>query len=492
MQTKLYIDGQFTEALNASTFDVINPADETVLARVSAASSSDVDLSVQAARNAFDHGNWRHTSGKERAEYLNAIAAAILAQKKEFARLETQNNGKPLPESEWDVDDTVECFKYYARLAAKLDLQNEEVITLDDPHFSAKSIKEPIGVAALIVPWNFPLLMAAWKMAPALAAGCTVVLKTSEVTPLTALKLAEVIDQVNLPAGVVNILSGFGNECGAPLSQHPDINKIAFTGSSKTGSQIMKAAADGIKPITLELGGKSPLIIFDDCDIDAAVEWAMFGVFWNKGEICSATSRILVQDGLYDAFIARFAQATATIKIGDGLDDGVKMGPLVNQAQYQKVMKYIECGVAQGATLLTGGKRPANCAHGYYLEPTIFVDVEVDTIIWKEEIFGPVVCVRRFSDEQQAIATANDSEFGLAAAVMSKDIARCDRVASALDAGIIWINCSQPTFIQAPWGGCKKSGIGRELGPWGLNNYLRTKQITTYITDQPWGWFLNQ
>lgn len=490
MQTKLYIDGRFTEALNGTTFDVINPADENVLASVCAASISDVDLSVQAARRAFDHGGWRHTSGKQRAGYLNAIAAGILSKRDEFALLETLNNGKPLPEAEWDIDDVIGCFKYYAELAEKLDEHNSDSILLDDPNFTSRATREPIGVAALIVPWNFPLLMAAWKIAPALAAGCTIVLKASEVTPLTALKLAEVIDQVKLPAGVVNILTGIGIDCGAPLASHPDIDKLAFTGSTTTGSQIMKAAAEGIKPVTLELGGKSPLIIFDDSDINAAVEWAMFGVFWNKGEICSATSRILVQDGLYDAFIKRLAEATAQIKIGNGLEEGVKMGPLVNQAQYQKVMKYIERGIEEGARLLVGGKRPSNYAHGYYLEPTVFVDVEVNTTIWREEIFGPVVCVRRFSTEEEAVAIANDSEFGLAAAIISEDLERCDRVAAALDAGIIWVNCSQPTFVQAPWGGCKKSGIGRELGPWGLNNYLRTKQITTYTTKQPWGWYL--
>jgi len=491
MQTKLYIDGRFTEALDGSTFDVINPANEKVIASVSAASAAEVDTSVLAARRAFEQDGWRDTTGKQRGEFLKEIANGIRLKRSDFARLETLNNGKPLPEAEWDVDDAIGCFEYYAQLAEELDEQHSDLITLDDANFTSHAVKEPIGVAAQIIPWNFPLLMAAWKIAPALAAGCTTVLKASEVTPLTALKLAEVINDANLPPGVVNILAGLGADCGAPLASHPKIDKLAFTGSVATGRQIMKTAAEGIKPITLELGGKSPLIIFDDSDVEAAVEWAMFGIFWNKGEICSATSRILVQDGIYDAFMARFIEASAQIKIGSPLEEGVKMGPLVNQAQYQKVMKYIECGVEEGARLVAGGKRPANLVEGYYLEPAIFVDVADDATIWREEVFGPVVCVRRFTTEKEAIVIANDSEFGLAAAVISNDLARCDRIAAALDAGIVWINCSQPTFTQAPWGGCKKSGIGRELGPWGLNSYLRTKQITRYCTDQPWGWFLS-
>jgi len=299
--------------------------------------------------------------------------------------------------------------------------------------------------------------MAAWKVAPALAAGCTMVLKPSELTPLT---------------------------------EHPGVDKLAFTGSVPTGSRVMMAAARDIKAVSLELGGKSPFVVFADADIEAAVEWIMFGIYWNQGQVCSATSRVLVEESLYPALLERLVAEAAKIRIGNGMEEGALLGPLVSKGQYDKVLAAIERGKAEGAIVAGGGRRPAGLKTGYFLEPTILTDMPDDSFVWREEIFGPVVCVKPFRDEAEAVRMANDSRFGLAAAVMSKDRTRCERVARAFRAGIVWINCSQPTFTEAPWGGYKQSGIGRELGHWGLSNYLEVKQITAYETKQPWGWYI--
>ncbi|MNP04025.1 Betaine aldehyde dehydrogenase [compost metagenome] len=286
------------------------------------------------------------------------------------------------------------------------------------------------------------------------------------------------------------MVTGVGSDAGAPLAEHPGIDKLAFTGSVPTGSRIMQAAARDIKNVSLELGGKSPFVIFADADVEAAVEWIMFGIFWNQGQVCSATSRVLVQRELYEPLLARLAEEARKVRIGNGLEEGVLLGPLVSQVQYDKVLEAIARGREEGAQLVCGGERPAGFDKGFYLQPTIFADVPEDSWIWQEEIFGPVVCVRPFDSEEEAVRSANDSRFGLAAAVMSRDIPRCERVARRLRAGIVWINCSQPTFTEAPWGGYKQSGIGRELGEWGLNNYLETKQITRYDSEQPWGWYI--
>ncbi|MYM64787.1 aldehyde dehydrogenase family protein [Pseudomaricurvus sp. HS19] len=490
MVKQLYINGEWRNAQSGHTFDVINPADESVIATVAAAQPEDVSAAVAAARQAFDEGPWPQLSGAERAHYLRGIANVIRQRLPEIARLEVADNGKPLPEAEWDIEDTAGTFDFYADLAEAMDQAEEEVVELPDDRFTSRVEKEPVGVVGAIIPWNFPMLMASWKVAPALAAGCTVVLKPSEVTPLTALILAEIADEVQLPAGVLNVITGTGPEAGAPLSDHPDVDKLAFTGSVATGSAVMQAAAKNIKAVSLELGGKSPFIIFDDASVDAAVEWILFGIFWNQGEVCSATSRVLVHENLYERLLARLLEETAKITIGPGLEPGVLLGPLVNRTQYEKVLAAIGRGVEEGATLLCGGKRPAAFAKGYYLEPTIFADVDESSWIWKEEIFGPVVCIKSFFDEAEAVRLANDSRFGLAAAVMSNDKARCQRVSRRLRAGIVWVNCSQPTFTQAPWGGFKQSGIGRELGRWGLESYREVKQITEYVSDEPWGWYL--
>lgn len=489
MRSGLFIDGKWVAPVKGGTFEIVNPATEEVIHKAAAASAEDVDIAVT-ARRAFDKDGWPKLSGRERARYLRAIADGIRARQGEIARLEVIDNGKPLPEADWDVADAAGCFDFYAGLAEQLDNDPEEPIALADARFTSKAVREPIGVAGAIIPWNYPLLMAAWKVAPALAAGCTVVLKPAEVTSLTALELAAVADEAGLPPGVLNIVTGAGSVAGQALIDHKAVDKLAFTGSGPVGSKIMAAAARDIKRVSLELGGKSPFVVFDDADIDEAVEWIMFGIFWNQGQVCSATSRVLVQERIYDRLLSRLIEETKKIMIGNGLEEGVLLGPLVSRRQYEQVLRAIEAAKAAGATIACGGKRPEGFDRGYYLEPTILTDVPLESDAWREEIFGPVLCIRPFSTEDEAIELANDSRFGLAAAVMSKDDVRAERVAAAFRAGIVWINCSQPTFTEAPWGGYKESGIGRELGRWGLENYLETKQITRFAAGEKWGWYI--
>ncbi|MCW0018916.1 aldehyde dehydrogenase family protein [Rhizobium sp. BT-226] len=490
MRSELYIDGQWVKPAKGGTCEVINPATEEVIHRIAAATAEDVDLAVKAARRAFDRDGWPKLTGSRRAGYLRAIADGIRARQAEIARLEVLDNGKPFPEADWDVADAAGCFDFYAGLAEQLDNNPEEAIALSDARFTSKAVREPIGVAGAIIPWNYPLLMAAWKVAPALAAGCTVVLKPAELTSLTALELAAVGDEAGLPAGVLNIVTGAGSIAGQAIIDHRQVDKLAFTGSGPVGSKIMAAAARDIKRVSLELGGKSPFVVFEDADIDKAVEWIMFGIFWNQGQVCSATSRVLVHEAIYGRLLERLVEETNRIKIGNGLDEGTLLGPLVSKRQYDQVVAAIEGARKAGATVACGGTRPEGFDKGFYLRPTVLTDVPLESDAWKEEIFGPVVCIRSFKTEEEAVELANDSRFGLAAAVMSKDDTRAERVAAAFRAGIVWINCSQPTFTEAPWGGYKESGIGRELGRWGLDNYLETKQITRFASEDPWGWYI--
>lgn len=489
MRDQLYINGQWVGPDLGGYLDIIDPATEQVLQRVAAGTEEDIDHAVRAARRAFE-GGWSQTTGAERGAWLDKLADELDNVQQDLALIEVRDNGKPLPEAQWDIGDAVACFRYYAGLARELDARQDQPLALPDERFRCRVRLEPVGVAGQIIPWNYPLLMAAWKVAPALAAGATVVLKPSELTPLTALELAAAADRIGLPAGVLNVVTGLGAEAGSALTLHAGVDKLAFTGSVPTGSKIMSAAAGDIKNISLELGGKSAFIVFDDADIDAAVEWILFGIFWNQGQVCSATSRLLVQENIAARLLERLVEETRKITIGPGLEEGVLLGPLVSRGQYEKVLGLVDQGKAGGARLLTGGKRPAHLPEGYFMTPAIFDEPALDSIVWREEIFGPVLCVKRFKTEQQALDMANASRFGLAAAVMSADPQRATRVANGLRAGIIWINCSQPTFVEAPWGGMKHSGIGRELGQWGLDNYLEVKQVTEYVGDQPWGWYI--
>ncbi len=483
-----YIGGEWSPGSGGGTFAVVNPSTEEVIAEVAAGNATDVDRAVQAASEA--QRDWGRSTGKERAVHLRAIAEAIRNRAADLARLEVQDNGKPLPEADWDIADAAGCFDFYAGLAEELDGRQGQTVTLPDERFNSKVYHDPIGVSGLIVPWNYPLLMAAWKVAPALAAGCATVLKPSELTPLTALQLGRICDEVGLPKGVLNIITGMGPHAGAPLSKHPLVRKLAFTGSVPTGAGVMAACAQDIKNVSLELGGKSPIIVFDDVAIEAAVEWILFGIFWNQGQVCSATSRLLVQEGIAPRLLERLAQEASAIKTGDGFEEGVKLGPLVSPGQLGKVEEAVARALSEGARALCGAKRPAGLERGYFYEPTVLVDLPDQSAAWNDEIFGPVLAVRTFKTEEQAVAMANDSAYGLAAAVMSEDLERAERVARAMEAGIVWINCSQPTFTEAPWGGMKASGIGRELGHWGLSNYLETKQVTSFHGKEPWGWYL--
>ena len=488
MQSKLFIDGQWQDSRGGGLLDVINPATEQVFHQCVAGNAADIDAAVAAAKAAMA-GPWRKTTGRDRAKTLRAIGEGIERDKQLLAEIEVRDNGKPLAEALGDIGDAAYCFNLYASYAEELDGRQNAAIEVPDARFDCRLRTMPIGVAGLIVPWNYPLLMAAWKVAPAIAAGCAMVLKPSEFTPLTALELARIAHEAGLPRGVLNVVTGLGRDTGARLATHPDVRKLAFTGSVATGISVATAAAQDVKSVSLELGGKSPIVVFDDADVEQAVEWVMFGIFWNQGQVCSATSRMIVQDAIAPKLIDRLAAEAKKITIGDGMTAGTLLGPLVSAQQYQKVTGYIDAGRRE-ATLVTGGGRPAHLNTGYFLEPTIFADVKPTARIWTEEIFGPVLAVTTFGHEDEAIALANGSEFGLAAAVMSADMDRAQRVAEAFEAGVCWINCSQPNFLEPPWGGMKKSGVGRELGTWGLNNFLEVKQITTYKTTEPWGWYL--
>ena len=482
---RMLIDGEWVEARSGRTFEVMNPATAEPMATVPDAGAEDVDRAVKAARRAFD-GGWRDATAQERGRILFRLADAVRREAKRLATLETLNSGKPLGESEFDINDAATCFEYYGGLATKL---HGEVLTVPDNALSM-ALKEPVGVAAQIIPWNYPLLMAAWKLAPAICAGCSMVIKPAEQTPVTLLELARFFEECGLPRGVVNVVTGFGETAGAPLVAHPQVDKIAFTGSVDVGKSVMRAAAETLKKISLELGGKSPNIFFADADFEAAVDGALFGVFVNQGEVCSAGSRVLVQKPIYKKMLDAMVEKAKRIKLGPGTDSSTKMGPLVSKEQMERVLRYQEIGKKE-AKVAAGGGRPSDPAlqRGYFVEPTIFYDVDNSATIAREEIFGPVMAVIPFEDEADALRIANDTPYGLAAAVWSRDIFKCLRMVKKLQAGIVWVNHMQPTYVEAPWGGYKMSGIGRELGPWGAEEYLQVKQVHINLNEQPIGWY---
>jgi betaine-aldehyde dehydrogenase len=482
---RMLIDGEWVAAASGRTLEVVDPATGQAMATVPDAQAEDVDRAVKAARRAFEEG-WRDVTAQERGRILFRLAERVRARTKELAELETLNSGKPLAESEFDIADVATCLEYYGGLATKL---HGEVLNVPDNAISL-AMREPLGVAGQIIPWNYPLMMAAWKLGPALCAGCTTVIKPAEQTPLTLLALAKDFEDCGLPKGVVNVITGFGESAGAPLVAHAEVDKIAFTGSAEVGKIIMRSAADTLKKVSLELGGKSPNIFFADADFEAAVDGALFGVFINQGEVCSAGSRVLVQRPIYKKMLDAMVAKAKTIKLGPGMDPSSKMGPVVSKEQMERVVKYQQIGKGEAKVALGGGRpSAAELQAGYFVEPTIFYDVDNSARIAREEIFGPVMSVIPFDDEADALRIANDTPYGLAAAVWSRDIFKCLRTVKKLQAGIVWVNHMQPTYVEAPWGGYKMSGIGRELGPWGAEEYLQVKQVYINLSEQPIGWY---
>jgi betaine-aldehyde dehydrogenase len=482
----MYVDGRWKLAEDGATRALVNPANGETIATVAEGSAADAELAIIAARRAFDDGPWRSVGAGDRAALLLKVADAIDAQRSEFVRIDTLNNGKPLRECEYDAIDAANCFRYYAGLATKPHGQ-----TFDVPGPSQSfTVREPIGVCGQIVPWNYPLLMAVWKLAPALAAGNVCVLKPAELTPLSALRLAMIFEALEFPPGVVNIVTGAGATVGQTIAASPLVDKIAFTGGTKTGRSVMQAAVSNLKKVSLELGGKSPNVVFADADFDTAVDYALFGIYANAGQVCSAGSRLLLERSLHDRFVERLVERAKKIRVGDGFDPNTEMGPIISPVHRERVESYIEVGREEGAELLCGGHRIGGAlANGNFIEPTIFDRTKPQMRIVQEEIFGPVLVVQTFEDEADAVRLANDTIYGLAGAVFAQDVAKAHRVIRKLRAGITWINTYHPTYNEAPWGGYKQSGFGRELGTYGYDAYTEVKQINVNLDAAPSGWF---
>ena len=498
-----HVIGSFSSASSSSVVPCVDPFSEKVIAHIANASTEDVNLAVQCAKAALPL--WASTTKQMRQKALHAVADDIERQKDGLAAVETMDCGKPFEESVWDVEDVVTAFRYYADEAAQRD--DIQRVDVGDEDYKCHIRKEPLGVVAAITPWNYPMLMAVWKVAPALAAGCTVVLKPSEHASLTCLLLGEIVRK-HCPAGVLNVITGVGSISGAALASHPDVDKVSFTGSVPTGRAVAHAAAAsaaGPKPANLELGGKSPSVVFADAittmRIDDIAEWVLFGFAWTNGQICSATSRLLVQRPLYDALLDALRARIATIRACDPMETGCRIGPVVTRAQYEKVLAHVDRALADGAKIANpggehgtlGGNRrrpPSYPTSGFFVPPIMLTNVETTSAAWREEIFGPVVCVRAFDTEAEALALANDNVYGLASAVFTSDEGRADRFEKGIRAGIVWKQCSQPCFCQMPWGGYRSSGYGRDLGAQGLDNYLGQKSVVRYAAaHKPLDWY---
>lgn len=485
-QYHLFINGQKVAPLSEESFETYNPATGQVIAKVAYGGAEDIDRAVQAARAAHESGVWRNKSAAERSQILNRVADLLQENLSALAALETENNGKPINESTFiDLPMSIDCFRYYAAATRLIAGQAIPV-----PGALTYTLKEPVGVCGQIIPWNFPILMAAWKLAPALAAGNTVVLKPAEQTPLSALRLAELLQQAGVPDGVVNVVTGDGRT-GEALVKHPGIDKIAFTGSTEVGRQVMINAAGTLKRVSLELGGKSPNVIFADANIEQAVNGALFAIYFNQGQICTAGSRLFVQEAIYETFIEKLKEKLARLRVGDPTQNTTQVGAIVSQEQFERVMRYIEIGQAEGAQLAFGGQSLREQLSGYFVQPTLFTEVKNSMRIAQEEIFGPVLSVIRFKDEAEAICLVNDISYGLVSAVWTENIRRAHNFARQIQAGYVWINTYNILPIEAPFGGYKQSGFGRELGFGALDMYTETKNVYVELNEASpiTGWY---
>jgi betaine-aldehyde dehydrogenase len=485
---QLFIDGQWVDAESGKTFATPNPSTGETLAEIAEADKADVDKAVAAARRAFE-GKWSNISARDRGRLIYKLSQLIEAHTKELAELETRDNGKPIRESLYvDLPQVAENFEYFAGWATKIE---GETIPVPGNMFNY-TLREPVGVCGQIIPWNFPLLMAAWKLAPALAAGNTIVLKPAEQTPVTALELGKLIQEAGFPDGVVNIVPGYGETAGAALASHCGIDKLAFTGSSEVGKLIAKSAADNLTKVSLELGGKAPNIVFADADIEQAVNGAMMGIFFNQGQVCCAGSRLFLAEGVKDQFLESFKEKAEKIKVGDPLDNTTMMGPQVSCEQLDRIKSYVGYARDEGATVLSGGESPqleGEFKNGYFFRPTIFSEVNNQMRVAQEEIFGPVVSVITFKDEDDLLRQANETIYGLSAGIWTRDIVRAHRFAKAIKAGVVWINTYNMFNAASPFGGFKQSGYGREMGKQALELYTQVKSVWVDLSGKPIGWF---
>jgi betaine-aldehyde dehydrogenase len=486
--TQLYVGGQWREPAARGCRDIRCPADGSLVTTVAEGTREDTLAAIAAARDAFDKGPWPTTAPRARGELLSRVAELVSRDRKELARTESLDTGKRLVESEYDMDDVAACFRYYGGAAGT---DAGRVVDTGRDDAISRVVHEPLGVCGLITPWNYPLLQTAWKVAPALAAGNSFVLKPSELTPSTAILLMRLLEEAGLPAGTANLVLGTGTQVGAPLAEHPDVDMVSFTGSLATGRGIMAAAAATVKRVALELGGKNPNVVFADADFDTAVDFALTAVFLHSGQVCSAGARLVVEDDLHDAFVDAVVARAARIRPGGPFDLDAETGPLISAAHRSKVEAYVAAGVAEGAVLRCGGRRPeeAHLADGFYYLPTVLDGCHAGMTVVRDESFGPVLTVERFTDEDEAVHIANDTNYGLAGAVWTQDAGKAQRVARRLRHGTVWINDYHPYVPQAEWGGFKQSGIGRELGPTGLDEYRETKHIWQNVNPRPQHWF---